>query len=391
MIKSLQATACNAVCAVVIAHWLTDPTVRSSGEIDWFSVGALAEELTVVVWCAGIMSPFFSIMPPAYLLFTLPARCLLNPWTSRKTQTQVNELFLGPEFSISDHVVDVMNTFFMCFLAAPLIPFAPLFGALNICIVMVSDTFALLRVARRPHWYDGRVMKDAAQMLPYFLAPVPIVSLVLLRTPRFSPKNVSAYFLGCFTDFFMFDTNTANLMILVAVIVTLVLALQVIARFALKMLSCMVNSLCRRSQDNEGPPDEGFEITQTQFTHFYHKTNPVYAMLPEEVNPTNFDKQREHQIIGTRSGLSIVSYLGQRENVERMFTHLEEAVDDHRKKRRGIDIVETDRSSSLPSSPAACPLRGSSQNGSPIERRHEERSPVSSKSAAVPLIGEEAA
>jgi hypothetical protein len=68
-----------------------------------------------------------------------------------------------------------------------------------------------------------------------------------------------------------------------------------------------------------------FEGDEQNFDAFYHKENPIFAILPERINPTHLsDAVDKSKTIGVRGGQSIVDYLQHEQNRKNLFAHLEE-------------------------------------------------------------------
>merc|ERR1712007_109405 len=105
--------------------------------------------------------------------------------------------------------------------------------------------------------------------------------------------------------------------------------------FARLLLAAVRYSLtcrcCRRRQRmdfhvsfEEKLSDALYETEQQAFPYFYHKENPVYSGLPEEVNAQLFDKETTSKTIGTRDGPTVHDYMAERGHLEAMFSHLQE-------------------------------------------------------------------
>jgi hypothetical protein len=337
MRKALLSTCLNVVGAVYVAHWLSDSPEPSSGEMDWFAQGGLAEEIVFLLIVDIISAPFFALVPVSHILLTLPSRCLVNMYTSHRTQEELNELYLGPEFSLSDRVVDVILTLFFAFVAAPLVPLAPLFAAAMIGMNCILDRIMLLRIARRPHWYSDRVMLDAPRLASKALAVVPFVTLLLLRTPQLSWATAPVYTGGCIANIFHPQSGLGGVVALLLVGGVVLTAMLLSQGFAECLWNMFLQLLCcrpcrkktARSVDSaSSAPEQTFLELQKSFLHHYHKENPVYTRLPASINPEYLESSDEAStgVVGTRHGLRIHAYLADSSHLDEMYAQLEENV-----------------------------------------------------------------
>ena len=182
MSRSTIAGIGNSVIAVIISHWISDPVL--AGDMDWWAQDALVSEVAVLVLTNALVSPVLFLFPLWHMCVVVPSRWFTNIWTSRQSQAELDAKHLGPEFSIADRVADGIKTMFLSLVLAPILPLAPLCGSASLLLQHGLSRFFLLRLSRRPHWYDKRIMTSVSRLCSIALAPVPFISLLLLRTPH---------------------------------------------------------------------------------------------------------------------------------------------------------------------------------------------------------------
>jgi hypothetical protein len=110
--KGARATIINFMFALFFVHWVQDPTTMTSGEMFWYGEGGLGDELVYMFLVKAVCLPIFALVPIEDILSRLPSRLFTNVWTSKKTQAQLDELYLGPTFGVWDRAVEALSTFF---------------------------------------------------------------------------------------------------------------------------------------------------------------------------------------------------------------------------------------------------------------------------------------
>lgn len=352
MEKATLATVCNSVGAVFVAHWINDPRVMSSGEVDPFAVGALADEALSVIISSTVLTPLLSLFPIAFLIKTLPKRYFVTArkFTSRQTQREANAIFHGPEFDISDHASSVMNSIFFALVASPLLPVAPAICAGNLLIQYFVDRYVLLRVACRPHYYDKELLLFVSRLLPYLLVPLPIVSFALLRMPNLSEIDPATYALRCIRDVVSWDESGQGFWVRVGAAVTVLLACLPMAQVILKgVYSCLG---CRPHYGKATL--RSYHEAQSGFSAFYHKENPVYAMLPDSINPEQVPNIASN-VVGARGGVAIADYLKDQNHLDQILGKLRARVEEKRQQTRATNQRGKDAAKPLLQSGGAAP------------------------------------
>jgi len=295
--------------------------------MDWWAQDALVSEVAVLVLTNALVSPVLFLFPLWHMCVVVPSRWFTNIWTSRQSQAELDAKHLGPEFSIADRVADGIKTMFLSLVLAPILPLAPLCGSASLLLQHGLSRFFLLRLSRRPHWYDKRIMTSVSRLCSIALAPVPFISLLLLRTPH---TMSVAYLWGCATEVLTPWSSSGNFMVFLGAAVTVLLSVGLVAKTGvsgLRFLCCG----CRR--EKEQLLSQTYWDVQADFAVHYHSTNPVYKALPEEVNPPILGADAEPSV-GTPGGLAMGDLLCSPDNLRKMFALLETEVEISRSKIR---------------------------------------------------------
>lgn len=310
----MLAACANSAWVIIYAHWRSDPTLSPSGEVDWYAEGALVTEAAFLLVTNAFISPIFFLIDLWHVFISMPSRLFVDCWTSRKTQSQFNEMYLGPSFSLANRIGDVIKTLFISFLFAPIIPLTPLLGFISLGFQYLFDRIFLLRLARHPHWYDKRIMTSVVRYPAYMLAPVPLGVLLLFRTPK---ELKISYFAACFTDSFSVWEGLDHVLVSAGAIIVLLLIFLVAAQALFSTIRCILTCQCcahRREVPLLGVPAESaagadFVDVQHTFLAHYHKENPVYCILRDAENAVVFSEDTKHHTVGTRGGLKMGSFL----------------------------------------------------------------------------------
>jgi hypothetical protein len=322
MFYSALAAVCNSVIVVIIAHWIADKPVN--GLVDWYSDGGLISEVCFLMLSNMVVTPLLFLFDIWHICVTIPSRWFVNRWTTRRTQDELNHLYMGPQFSIATRVADLIKTVFLSFAFAPIIPLAPLCGCIGVSISYLADRYHLFRLARRPHFYHERIMTGTVHYTSYFLAPVPLIGLMLLRPPnRLSP----AFFASCLADVVSLWNGWDHILVSLGAIVIVILISVVVAQ-ALLLCCSRCCRHCRRSSttDQDAEPMLAEEAVywdvQWKFPVQYQEANPVYKMLHEDVNPACLSADEASGAVGARGGRKLAEFLGDKDFLDRLFTFL---------------------------------------------------------------------
>lgn len=348
---------CNSVLVVIIAHWMADPSF-SSGEVDWYATGSLVSELVTLVVSNAIISPLFFLVDLWHIMVRIPSRWMINPLTSSKTQAELNGLYLGPTFSLAGRFADSTKTVFMSFVLAPIIPLAPLFGFVGLALQHIVDRYFLFRLARRPEFYDKRVMTSTARIPAYLLALTPLSAFVLIRTP----KHVTVeYFVSCSVDAVSMWRGVDHVLVSVGAIISVLLILIAASGSLLVAPRWILRRCCSRAQARTGqaspildpalPTETRFQDVQGQFPGHYHKANPVYRILEESSNPALVSSETIEQVVGVPGGRKISEFLNDDTFLSDLFACLVGDVDNMRVMQTGVSNAMGGTLSLRPSSP----------------------------------------
>jgi hypothetical protein len=85
------------------------------------------------------------------------------------SQTELNKLYLGPEFPIAIRYAQLLNLFFMTFVYSAGMPIMYLMGAVGFFVTYWVDKAVFIRLYRTPPDYDISIGTDATRLLPYAL------------------------------------------------------------------------------------------------------------------------------------------------------------------------------------------------------------------------------
>jgi hypothetical protein len=85
------------------------------------------------------------------------------------SQTELNKLYLGPEFPIAIRYAQLLNLFFVTFVYSAGMPIMYVMGAIGFLVSYWVDKIVFIRLYRTPPDYDISIGTGATQLLPYAL------------------------------------------------------------------------------------------------------------------------------------------------------------------------------------------------------------------------------
>jgi len=323
----------NSALACLLVHTETDEHARTC-EVNWYLSGNLLDNAMAICTSNMLMTPFLLLFSP-WGNNPVKSRLLLrflDPKRSHKTQREVNEIASGVEYRLAYRYASTIKTIFVTLLFAPLAPTVVPAGLACLALQYWADKVCLLRTARRPPWQDTSLGQHAAFAIPLVLVPVPLLTVFLLRGT--AVENLLAWARPCVAGVWDSEHHEpqrlgVQLYVLSPVIAMavalcvyggvatalkvleflwsairccLVLAFEIL-RMLLYCLAC--GRLCRdrpdyervskrvtkfRSKSREDGSSMSYYIAQSFLPIKYHMANPVYTVLPEEVNPEIIDE-----------------------------------------------------------------------------------------------------
>jgi len=254
--KLCLARVCNSVVLPILFQHLHNRGTAGN----WYQADGLANDALSIVTCSALMYPITTLLNPATLWGRLSARLadsgVLSRWTGRLSQTELDERHEWPEADVCSMYTSMLSLLFVCLVFAPIVPLVLPVGVCALAIQIVVHRILLLRMSRRPHSGSALLGSTCLGILTFGLSPLPIVWLWLL-----SPT------LG--------HTQEGWL---------------VHASWIASALSLVIACISRIAPDKKADKryvrqSLSYKDAVGFFVSRYHTANPVYALLPESVNP----------------------------------------------------------------------------------------------------------
>lgn len=130
-------------------------------EKEWFlKVGSLI--LTLMIISMG--SPHL-----IYLIIAYPLGwcCRRNCYKKKKSQYELNMMFLGPEFDIASRTAQILSVVFTCYFYSGGIPLLNCTCFIYLVIIFMTDKFLVLRHYKKPPYYTHDIYVTALFFLPW--------------------------------------------------------------------------------------------------------------------------------------------------------------------------------------------------------------------------------
>eukprot|EP00923_Selenidium_pygospionis_P045005 GHVN01077697.1.p1 GENE.GHVN01077697.1~~GHVN01077697.1.p1 ORF type:complete len:863 (+),score=92.95 GHVN01077697.1:281-2590(+) len=234
---------------------------------DWYSTGGLVEnvflQLTYGLW----MTPAFKIFEYMIILRRLYA-WRIDEENTTMPQEKYNRLYEGVEFGADYRYAYQLNYFIITVIYMPIFPILSLLMLVILFINYWTDKWSLLNLIARPYVQGETLSRTALMLVRVLCCLSPGLGLMFLP-PSFSKDYHAAILICCF----------------VGLGFTIGLAIFVPIQIQEKVLLTerIQPSIDVGADEFEDEPD--YYKAQCTFLSPYHKANPVYAVLPEEVNP----------------------------------------------------------------------------------------------------------
>mmetsp|Transcript_4034 Transcript_4034/g.14104 ORF Transcript_4034/g.14104 Transcript_4034/m.14104 type:complete len:981 (-) Transcript_4034:38-2980(-) len=127
----------------------------------WYLKVGSALSITIVV---------NSILPPVVALANGWLRRFRRRfWRSRVLQRDLNELFVGTKFTLAPRLGQMASAIVVCLSLSTGIPLLTLMLVVNIWLTNACDRYTLLRYARTPAAYDGKLLDFVLDAVPFAL------------------------------------------------------------------------------------------------------------------------------------------------------------------------------------------------------------------------------
>eukprot|EP00920_Eleutheroschizon_duboscqi_P013750 GHVT01032208.1.p1 GENE.GHVT01032208.1~~GHVT01032208.1.p1 ORF type:complete len:824 (-),score=75.00 GHVT01032208.1:725-3196(-) len=244
---------------------------------DWYISGGLMENAFIQLVFNFFWEPLCGFLALGTRVNRIRGRCT-NLGQSNLTQQELNTFFEGPDFESPGRFAMVMKSFTVMLIFLPVFPLGSVLYLATVMCHYWADKYILLRISKRPYCQSALLATTARRCLRVLLLLLPGLSMYLL-----SPSMASS------VRPFIFSYGSIGL-IVVAVSLALPDFLQVkLADTMIDIFTCggrfrMAQSIVLSAGSKEKPSPSYYEA-QWRFLHFFHRTNPLYAVLPEDVNP----------------------------------------------------------------------------------------------------------
>ncbi|OMJ77143.1 hypothetical protein SteCoe_23325 [Stentor coeruleus] len=130
-------------------------------EKEWFlKVGSLILILMII----SMGSPHLIYLGIAYPLGWC---CRKNCYKSKKSQYELNMMFLGPEFDIASRTAQILSVVFTCYFYSGGIPLLNCTCFIYLVIIFMTDKFLVLRHYKKPPYYTHEIYVTALFLLPW--------------------------------------------------------------------------------------------------------------------------------------------------------------------------------------------------------------------------------
>lgn len=115
---------------------------------------------------------------------------IIHRITNKTTQIQLDQLFEGPLFVIYDRYASLVNTFFVCIIYSPGLPFLIIVLFFTFFITYLIDKHTLLRIYKLPKALDSSVAITTTKSLKYAVYIHLFIAMWMFSNPKlFSTKK----------------------------------------------------------------------------------------------------------------------------------------------------------------------------------------------------------
>lgn len=251
---------------------------------DWFlKVGGMLVSLVAI----NIGSPHLF-----YLFFVYPFEIFKRKFVKEdnKSQYELNEIFLGPEFEISARIAQIFNVIFTAYTYSSGLPILNFFCMIFLVIIFFTDKFLLLRHYRKPPYYSEGLYLSALKLLPICIIIHSCFSLWIYGSDElFDIKPFTST--KIFSDYKEVNNRILKPSGMSGITV---IFLSILAMIALEFLHKVCNLVWRNKglDDNADTKfDEIRDLIRTKGLDTYHiRNNPDYGMIINELDEAAFAK-----------------------------------------------------------------------------------------------------
>ncbi|OMJ74974.1 hypothetical protein SteCoe_26002 [Stentor coeruleus] len=257
---------------------------------EWFTkVGGMLISLVAI----NIGSPHLF-----YLFFVYPYEILKRKCVKEenKSQYELNEIFLGPEFEISARIAQIFNVIFTSYTYSSGLPILNIFCLIFLVIIFFTDKFLLLRHYRKPPYYSEGLYLSALKTLPICIIIHSCISLwiygndELFKIEPFTSAKIFSAYNEEINKRVLKPSGMSSITIIFLSILTMI-ALE----FLHKLCNCVLRN--KESEINiDTKFDEIRDLIRKKGLDTYHiRNNPDYGMIINELDEAAFtqDANRE--------------------------------------------------------------------------------------------------
>ena len=246
---------------------------------DWFlSVGSLLLSLMIT----SLGSPHLIFLATAYPMEACRRKFC---WKSKKSQYELNKLFIGPEFDIAERTAQIFNVIFTSYLYSGGIPLLNCTCFIYLVIIYYTDKFLVLRHHRSPLSYNQDLYLSALKTLPLAVVLHSIFSLWVYGNPDIFPIAYKEYqglheILGDQIASRLEKSSGLCNVILIVISFGLILLLN----FLDLVCNCCTKRFAEYSKKEIAFKDIKEEIGRNTLDSYDIRKNPDYALIINEMD-----------------------------------------------------------------------------------------------------------